>query len=264
MSWVGMAMILFFLVVTLPPAWPIQLLQPSWIDQRSGNLLSSGAFALLAALLISAAPLVDANSEPLIKRANLVRRVATWVAIGYLLLIPLQTYAGVRLLREREQQQSDLLVQAQRAIAAIEKATTEAELRQAYDRIPGNKPPFRARLTQPPEVFRDRLADFLRPRVSRVEAEFKKQQSTRWQRFLGLLARNTVGQLSMFLGFAALGRRSPAHSTLLRSIMLMDFPNPLTRAATARKGSAESKTGSPHVPVEWLQDELENDRGKDQ
>lgn len=260
MSWVGIALILFFLVVTVSPAFPVQLLQPRWIDQRSGSLLSSGAFALLAALLIAAAPMVDSGSQPLSRRANLVRRLATWAAIGYLLLIPLQSYAGVRLLREREQQQSALLTTAERGVTAIQNARTEAELRQAYEQIPGNKPPLGPRFTQPLEVVRDRLVDLLRPRIDRLESEFQKQRESRWQRFFGLLARNTLGQFSMFLGFAALGRRSPAHFTLLRSLVLMDFPNPLARAATAGKGSVESQTGSPHVRPEWLEQELEKDR----
>jgi hypothetical protein len=256
MSWIGMAMILFFLVATLSPAWPIQLLQPRWIDQRSGSLVSSGAFALLAALLIAAAPLVDPNADQLSRRATLVRRLASWVAIGYLLLIPLQTTAGVQLLREREQKQSELLGRAQQSVAAMQRATTEAELRQAYEQIPGNKPRLGPRFTQPLEVVRDRLIDALQPRIKRLESEFARQQSSRWQRFFGLLARNALGQLSMFIGFAALGRQSPAHPTLLSSLRHLDLPNPLGLLSPL-KGSRRERIGSPRIPPEWLEKESE-------
>jgi hypothetical protein len=179
------------------------------------------------------------------------------VAIGYLLLIPLQTTAGVRLLRQREQQQSELLSRAQQSVAAMQRATSEAELRQAYEQIPGDKPNLGPRFTQPLEVVRDRLVDLLQPRIKQLESEFARQRSSRWQRFFGLLARNTLGQLSMFIGFAALGRRSPAHSTLLRSLTLIDLPNPLG-VVPHLKGSRGEKTAPPHVPPEWL--ERERDR----
>lgn len=61
------------------------------------------------------------------------------MAIGYLLLIPVQIYAGVKLLRSEQQDAAQLLSQASRAVKAIEASTTEAELRRAFEQIPGAK-----------------------------------------------------------------------------------------------------------------------------
>ncbi len=96
MHWVGVAMLGFFLVSVGFQAWPVALIQPAWMQKMTTALIGGGVTPLMGALLLAAAHVVDPEAEHLARRARLVRRLASWVAIGYVLLIPVQLYAGVQ------------------------------------------------------------------------------------------------------------------------------------------------------------------------
>ncbi len=220
LHWVGVAILAYFLVELAFQAWPVALLQPAWLDVMIGFLVSRGITPLTGVLLVAAASVLNPQSKPLATRAELLRRLATWVALGYLLLIPVQIYSGVRLLQTRNQESTQLLTQASRAVEAIRKAETPAELRRAYAQVPGNKAPLPEAFPQPFPVIRERLAEAISANTKRAEYEFGNNMSSVWQRSLGLAFGNTLRMLILFLGFAAIGRRSPYHATLLQSIMV--------------------------------------------
>ena len=219
MQGVGAALLASFLLDLALQAWPLALFKPAWLDQMTGVLVNRGLTPLTGSLLVAAAPVVNGQSDRLANRAQLLRRFASWVAIGYLLLIPLQLYAGVQLLREQNQQTAQVLAQASRSSRAIQAATSEAELRQAYELIPGRKAPLPDTLPTPLSLVKDRL-------LATLEARNKKEEYDRDQRMAALgnqavevLFGNTLRALILAAGFAAVGRRSPAHQTLLRSLL---------------------------------------------
>lgn len=220
LHWVGVAILAYFLVELAFQAWPVALLQPAWLDVMIGFLVSRGITPLTGVLLVAAAAVLNPQSKPLTNRAELLRRLATWVALGYLLLIPVQMYSGAKLLQTRTQQSTQLIGQASRAVEAIRKANTPAELRRAYAQVPGNKAPLPESFPQPFPVIRERLAEAISANTKRAEYEFGNNMSSVWQRSLGLAFGNTLRMLILFLGFAAIGRRSPYHATLLQSILV--------------------------------------------
>jgi hypothetical protein len=138
--------------------------------------------------------------------------------MGYLLLIPVQIYSGVKLLQARKQESTQLIAQAARSVEAIRKANTPAELRKAYEQVPGNKSPLPEQLPQPFPLIRERLAEAISANTKRAEYEFDNDMSSLWQRSLALGLGNTLRMLIMFLGFAAIGRRSPDNPTFLQSL----------------------------------------------
>jgi len=73
-----------------------------------------------------------------------------------------------------------------------------------------------------------------------------------WQRSLGLAFGNTLRMLILFLGFAAIGRRSPYHATLLQSLMVR-------HQRRMGKGHQHGRRHSDGViDKEWM--EIENDQ----
>ncbi|MCP9859535.1 hypothetical protein KBZ33_13830 [Cyanobium sp. Cruz-8D1] len=248
----GVAILAYFLVELIFQAWPVALLQPAWLDKMIGFLVSRGITPLTGAILVAGASVLNPHSKQLASRATLLRRLASWVAMGYLLLIPVQIYSGVKLLQARKQESSQLIAQAASSVEAIRKATTPAELRRAYEQIPGNKPALPEQLPQPFPVIRERLAEGISANTKRAEYELGNKMSSLWQRSLGLALANTLRMLIFFLGFAAIGRRSPDHSTLLESLLVRN---------QRRFGKATQRGRGHHgdiIAKEWM--DWEDDR----
>ena len=219
LHWVGVALLAYFLVDLAFQAWPVALLKPLWLDQMNGFLMSRSTTPLLGALFVAAASELDPRSTPLVKRSALLRRLATWVAIGYLLLIPVQIYAGVKLLRSEQQDAAQLLSQATQAVKAIEASTTEAELRRAFEQIPGAKAPLPEQLPQPLSTLKGRLVEAMDARSKKAQYDFDQRISGLWQRSLELIFGNTLRMLIFFVGFASIGRPSSKQPTLLSRLL---------------------------------------------
>jgi hypothetical protein len=223
LHWVGLALLAYFLVDLAFQAWPVALLKPLWLDQMSGFLMSRSTTPLLGALFVAAATELDPQSASLATRSVLLRRLATWVAVGYLFLIPVQIYAGVKLLRAEQQEATQLLSKATQAISAIEASTTELELRRAYAQIPGATAPLPDQLPQPLSALKRRLLEGMDGRSKKSQYDFDQRLSILWQRSLELMAGNILRMLIFFVGFAALGRPSPSHPSLLASLLNRNF-----------------------------------------
>jgi uncharacterized integral membrane protein len=248
--WVGAVILGFFGVGVLYNSWPVALLKPAWMETTSNLLVQSSFAFLIGALLMASAAVLDLNNDIITKRANLVRRFASWAAIGYLLLIPVQVYAGVKLLQAQKQEQAELLSQVTAATNAIQKSTNLAELRQAYEKIPGRKPSLGTELTQPFEVVRDQIVDLIRPRIKKAENEFDTKMSSLWQKWLGSSFTNVLRLLMLSLGFAAIGRKSPNHATLLYSVFRGPRPGKF-RMPSMSGGKKDSLA----IPQEWMNKE---------
>ncbi|WP_146134625.1 hypothetical protein [Aphanothece minutissima] len=247
--WTGVALSSYFLVDLAFQAWPVALLKPAWLDQMSGFLVGRSATPLIGVLLIAAASEIDHRSTALAKRSAAIRRLATWVAIGYLLLIPVQLYAGVKLLHEQQQIATQQLTQARRALEAIQASTTDLQLRRAYQEIPGDKAPLPDPLPLPLDTVKGRLVEAMDSRNKKAQYDFDQKMSTLWQRSLGLLFGNILRMLILFVGFAALGRPSPGQPTLLTQMMNRPF---ISRGMADR---FRPKDMSAVVPDGWIEDD---------
>lgn len=218
LQWTGISLLGIFLTLLIFSAWPVALLQPAWLHRVSDNVQNLAINALMGAVLLVLAQLLNPRHVALERRVRLVRRLASWATIGFLLLIPLQAFTGVRLLGERSEQENRELARIEQATKAIETATTEAELRTAIGRFPGGSQNLPARLNQPFEELRDRLADQLRPRLKQAEARLAEARAGRWQAWLKKWLRDGVYSLFLALGFAAIGQAGPDRPTLLTGL----------------------------------------------
>lgn len=249
LHWAGMAMLAYFLVDLAFQAWPVALFKPLWLDQMSGFLVGRSATPLIGALLVAAASEIDHKSTALAKRSAHIRQLATWVAIGYLLLIPVQLYAGVKLLREQQQNASQQLSQARSAMEAIQASSTDLQLRRAYERIPGDKAPLPEQLPLPLSTLKGRLVEAMDARSKKAQYEFDQRLSTLWQRSLELLLGNVLRMLILFVGYAALGRSSEGQPTLLTRVMNRKF------RSHRMAGGFRPKDMAAVIPDGWIEDD---------
>jgi hypothetical protein len=101
------ALVLFVLFGSLVAAalFPLQLLDPAWQLRLAGTLINTAPFPLLGLALLQIAAELGPHDPLLKSRAHLCSQLAVAAALGILLLLPLQTIAGLKTSREREASQ---------------------------------------------------------------------------------------------------------------------------------------------------------------
>jgi hypothetical protein len=220
LSWVGIACIGFFVSGVLFQLWPIRLLDPNWIQTVANAFIVTGITPLIGAVLILVAPLACPEFEALQRRAWLVRRISILVAIGYVLLIPLQGYAGTQILFTTRKEQMDLLTQVRSATKAIQESRSAPELREAYKLLPGQKPILGDQFDVPFETVKQNILKEVDPSLNRAETVFSEQMERLWSRWLTSFIQTTLRLIFLFIGFATIAQRSPLSYPLLERIFM--------------------------------------------
>jgi len=201
--WVGLAFVASFLT-SLFNALPPRFAEPTWQLNLITLMLNGGMGALLGALLISVAQLFNVGDRQVQNRALLVRTLASWVALGWLLLIPLQLFLGVRLINTQAGQEIAQIENLKGITRAVRNATTEQELRAAMAKVP-NTPPLPS-LTVPLEVAKANLLAQFQKNISTFENRQEQESSNRWQTWLKEALRNSLQCLVLATGFLAIGK----------------------------------------------------------
>jgi hypothetical protein len=201
--WVGLTMLGAFLV-GLINVLPPRVTDLTWQLNLIALLLGLGNTALLGALLICVARLFNPSDRQIQSRALLVRTLASWVALGWLLLIPLQVYLGVRLINTQAGQEIGQIKGIERISRAVRNATTEEELRRALALVP-NQPPLPA-LTVPLEVAKSNLLAQFQKNINTLRNRQDDGSSARWQIWIKEAFRNSLQSALLGLGFLAIGK----------------------------------------------------------
>jgi hypothetical protein len=167
-------------------------------------VLANGNNALIGALLVCLALLFNISDSQIKKRALLVRTLATWVALGWFLLIPLQLVLGVRVINAQAAQEVDQIQAIVRTSRAVANATNESELRAAMAQVP-NQPPL-PRLTVPLEVAKANLLGQFQRNINTAKNDQQQRSSSRWQTWLKEVIRNCLISLLLAIGFLAIAK----------------------------------------------------------
>ena len=121
--WVALALLGIYAVTVLAAALPVQLSQPSWIERMCGSLRGGVSFPLIAlALLILSEHAFDSAEER--RFVTQCRRWASFAALGFVLMIPLQTWAGLRVVQQSNASEQAQLRPYTRALSAIRAANS--------------------------------------------------------------------------------------------------------------------------------------------
>ncbi|MFZ9753081.1 MAG: hypothetical protein ACO3B3_05970 [Cyanobium sp.] len=219
LRWIGLALLGIYLVTVIAAALPVKLLDPAWINRICGSIRGGVSFPLEAlALLLIDAYLCHSGREPAL--VTDFRRLCSWVAVGFVLMIPLQTWASQKLIVAAVDAQKARLEPAENAIKAVYAATDAEQLLAAIQRIPGAPPNIGGRFEEPVPKVRERLIAQIEPQVRQRQAELKQLIGS--IRSEGLTAQIKDGLVAFFssLAFAAIGRSKPGRRTLLNRLIM--------------------------------------------
>ena len=201
--WVGLVLLGGFLV-SLINVLPPKFTDPTWQLTTISLLIAGGTSALIGSLLVCLARLFNLGDRQVQKRSALVRTLASWVALGWLLLIPLQLYLGVRLINTQMGNEVGEIRTFERIARAVRNATTEDELRAAMAQVP-NTPPL-PRLTVPLEIAKANLLAQFQKTINAAKNRQDDGSSNRWQVWMKEAFRNSLQCLLLGLGFLAIGK----------------------------------------------------------
>jgi hypothetical protein len=101
LQWVALALFIVFLAILLAAMLPLEILDSRWQVRVISALLGSSSLPLIGVVLMLLANYLDDEFRPFGDKIRLLRRLAGFAAIGFLLLIPLQITAGSRLLNQQ-------------------------------------------------------------------------------------------------------------------------------------------------------------------
>lgn len=234
LQWVAYALILVFLAQLAAALFPVALLQPQWIVRMSATLRGTASLPLLGTVLLLLANMIDGSVSPSSRQINLIRRIATFAAIGFLLLIPLQSYGTVRTINAQVQERQGELNQVVSAANQLQNAKTEQQLREAIRAIPGGEQLANRPLGADVQTVKTFLLERIRPTVKRLENQLKENQSKALQNIVIPLLRDGVISLAYALGFAGMGYNKLGRPTPLRRLFKARNPELLKELGSSR------------------------------
>ena len=217
------ALVLFALFACLVAAalLPLQLLDPPWQLRMAGALINGAPFALLGLALLQIAVELGPHDPPLKNRQQLCSQLAVAAALGFLLLLPLQTVAGLQQGRTLNQAQASRLQGAEAKVKALRQAvagaTSNADLNLQLQKLSG--PVLGpADIAQPLPLLKAQVGAVLDQAALQISREREASQPRTPLLLRPDLLRNGFASLALALGFAALGRRPGSPLTLLQEL----------------------------------------------
>ena len=139
----GLSVVALVLFASLVAAalFPLQLLDPAWQLRLAAALINSAAFPLLGLALLQIAAELGPHDPLLKNRARLCSQLAVAAALGFLLLLPLQTIAGLQTIRTVNNAQASRIQGAEAKLKALRQAVrgaaSNAELSQQLQKLQG-------------------------------------------------------------------------------------------------------------------------------
>jgi hypothetical protein len=210
----GWVLIGFSLNFLLFSSFPIRLAFPDWQLNLITGLLTTAPNILIGTLLVCIARLFDVQDGRLAKGTGFLRSTSSWLAILLALLIPIQIYLGVKLLRIQDGEGIATLRTWRKQFAIIQNINSESELRSFLASLP-DTPRLPEKFDAPFPVVKQRGLDNFTARINALETRLQSEKSQRWSGFLPQALRNTIQALLMAIAFAAIGKWGRQNESLL-------------------------------------------------
>jgi len=218
-QYLGYGLFGLFVAFLLKLVLPVALLQPAWQLKLANALRTTALFPLLGAVLLLLAQLLRSQSTRLADQVQWMRRLAFFAAIGFLLLIPLQTHAGLKLLGDGNSVELRAMRQVKQVAEEIRLAKSEASLKRAISQLPGAPAQIQGAFTKPLDQVRAVVLDQLQPQIQRADYRLSEMRKLRLQG--GLLGWITDGLAALALAvcFAAISQLKSGGSSLLLHVL---------------------------------------------
>ena len=218
-QYIGYGLFGLFVAFLLKLVLPVALLQPAWQLTLANALRTTALFPLLGAVLLLLAKLLRSQSTRLANQVQWMRRLAFFAAIGFLLLIPLQTHAGLKLLGDGNSVELSAMRQVKQVAEEIRLAKSEAAMKRAISQLPGAPAQIQGAFTKPLDQVRAVVLDQLQPQIQRADYRLAELRKLRLQG--GLLGWITDGLAALALAvcFASIGQLKRGGSSLLLHVL---------------------------------------------
>jgi len=236
LQWVGYALILVFFAQVIAALFPIALLQPQWIARASAALRGTASLPLLGTVLILLANMIDGSVLPSSRQLVQFRRIATIAALGFLLLIPLQSFATVRSINSQAQERQAELNRVIAAANQLQNATTEQQLRDAIRSIPGGNQLADRPLGADVQTIKTALLKRIQPSLKRAENQLQESKSQALENVYVPLLRDALTCLAYAIGFGGMGYNRVGKPTPLRRLLKARNPKLLNETGPDRTG----------------------------
>jgi hypothetical protein len=218
LKWIGIAFLATYVASVVAAALPVKLLNPVWINRLCGSIRGGVSFPLeaMALILIGAYLQRTANEPPMVTN---LRRLCSWVAVGFVLMIPLQSWTGQKVIDLTIQDQQAKIQPSDRALRAVYAASNTEELLEAISLIPGAPPNVGGRFELPMPKVRERLISEIEPQVLKQKEQLKQVISDIRREGLVGLVKDGIVALFSALAFAAIGRSNPYRLSMLQKLV---------------------------------------------
>jgi hypothetical protein len=225
--WCGVAFVGLFLINTAATALPPALLQPAWQLNVALSLQSNGLQALIGTAMLATAPLLNPDNLRLNIRAELIRRIAAWICVGWLLLIPLLMYRGAQLLRESRSNAELQLRQFDQQIALLQQTRDEQSFRAQFAALSPSSPPFPVQLPASLDRVRAEAVQQFKAQLSLQQTKLYNDFRASSESFVLQTLRISLLSVLLTLGFAAIGRwQTDGPSVLSKILQWSDAKSP--------------------------------------
>lgn len=227
-----------FIVIVAVDALPLRLLDPLWFIQTATSLTNTVSFPLAGLFFLHISAALSPLNSAINQRLLLLSRLAVWAALAYLLLIPLLGFAVWRgianVKQESARQISGVSRNADRLVAAIDRAKTAKELQSSMEQLQGPKI-----ADQDFEIPLDQIKTRLKKIVSQLRqkfiAELPQPNSEAFKPIYVQAMRASALALVSSIGFASLSWDPLKQQTLLQKLLSPPNKASLSPAGLSKK-----------------------------
>ena len=237
LSVLSVVLLVVYLAAVLTTVLPPRPFDHQWQLQLVEVLVNNASLASLGAMLLALAVWFDRNNHSLLARWKAFERWALAACIGFLLLIPLQCYAGWRLYSTVTSYQQQRISDSSRQLAdlrqAISSASTHQELQADVQKLIGKNAglsPFDLSIPMP--ELRKKLLARTEQAANRLEQRVEAQAAIEPDKPLKQTIRIVVSAVAYAIGFAFIAGvlpRVPAESLVTRRGVDQDYFKSLSK-----------------------------------
>jgi len=204
----GWGLIFFSLTALIFASIPFEISRPAWQFGFYKSIINNVAIVLVGAVLLIVAKLLNPKDPMVRAHADFIQSISPAIAVGLVLLVPLQIYSGVAGIYDQKILESKRVNSIRKVMLGIENSNNEAELRDSIMRMP-NPPDLPQTFDMPFPTLQKVALRSLRIRLSAELDQIKIIDLNRWQAFALECLRNSIQVLIMAMVFFGLPKQEP-------------------------------------------------------
>jgi len=240
-----LALVLFalFAAIVIGSLVPFRPFDPAWQNRLTGSFVNAGTLPLFALALLQLGTYLDPDDPVVNRRWQRFSRIASAAALGFLLLVPLQISAGLRLQSSIDGIQASRLDAAERKLSALRGAVQQASstdtLAEGLRKLngPSLSP---ADLALPLPLLKAQVISVFDQSQAQINRERNALPRTGPLRLLPELLRTSLASLILALGYAIFSTSADSDLSLFEQLQPRLWGLMPMRSGRNRRSQAQS------------------------